>query len=309
MAVDSHVYRVTQYDPRDRDAEGAYHGPLEPVSDRGPVERAYLDAARCFLEECGVTTLIVRDPEWHRESDPDRQPLAPHHPLARILGAGAERWVDGAVLTAAEAVEVVRWMHRGEVWCRLEGGGGFALHVGWDMYMYVTAGKACPESVKAAEALGLFAEPLECSPYERDLDDIDHDARVVDASFWADVDELAAAHGAVAIVEEAAWPRRWTMTAGGTHPAPRPGSRVVVWPSWPERPGGPPPALAAVFRLVDRLTGRDSDRWRAPADIQIADGLVWRGAPAPPDLYDEPPALRGITPGPDGTVSARWPAW
>ncbi|MBO1750501.1 hypothetical protein J4G33_01655 [Actinotalea sp. BY-33] len=298
---------MTQYDPRDRDTEGVYHGALDSVSDRGPVERAYLEAARSFMEECGVTELTVRDPESHLEADPDREPLAAAHPLARILGTGLERWVDGAALSAADAIEVVRWMHRGDVWCRLEHFSGFAIHVGYDLYMYIVASKPCPKSVEAASALGVFPEPMSSSPYERDLDDMDHSARVVDASFWADVDALAAARGAVAIIEHAAWPRRWTMTAGGTHPTTRAGSYVAVWPQWPERLTGL--TLAAIPRVVYRLTGRSSYRWGVHADVQVADGLVWRGRPAPPDLYDEMPALRGVTPEPNGTVTARWHAW
>lgn len=33
-----HTYRITQYDPRDRDPSGAYIGQVDNVSDEGPLE-------------------------------------------------------------------------------------------------------------------------------------------------------------------------------------------------------------------------------------------------------------------------------
>ncbi|MFC5155229.1 hypothetical protein [Streptomyces amakusaensis] len=42
----SFVHRITKYDPADRDEHGHYTGAEEAVSDHGPVEAAYLNAAR-----------------------------------------------------------------------------------------------------------------------------------------------------------------------------------------------------------------------------------------------------------------------
>lgn len=307
MTTDTFVYRVTQYDPRDRDADGAYTGQLGWLSDEGPVEAAYLEAVRGFLDECAVVEVTVRDPEWSG-ADPDRRPLAADHPLARVLGTRAERWVDGATLTADEAVEVVRWMLRNHLWCRLEGSRGVAVHVGWDLYVYVTVDRPCVVSVAAAERLGLFPERLERSPYERGADELDPDPRVVDDSFWADVDALAERRGAVTVVEIAAWNRRWTMTAGGVHPAIRPGARVAVWPRARGRGERRPAVASAVLRLAARWTGgRSLDRW-AP-DVRVARGLVWHGKAWVDRLDDDPPAVLGVVPDPRGELTARWCAW
>ncbi|MFE7530053.1 IS1634 family transposase [Kitasatospora sp. NPDC057542] len=58
-----YVYRVTKYDPADRDEHGRYVGAEESVSDHGPVETAYLQAAAAFAEDTGVQLLSVREPQ------------------------------------------------------------------------------------------------------------------------------------------------------------------------------------------------------------------------------------------------------
>jgi hypothetical protein len=58
----SHAYRITKYDPADRDDRGAYHGSEDVSSDSGSVESAYLAAVTAFAEDTGVTRLTVRDP-------------------------------------------------------------------------------------------------------------------------------------------------------------------------------------------------------------------------------------------------------
>jgi small subunit ribosomal protein S1 len=304
------VYRVAQYDPRDRDADGTYRGAVDAENDCGPIEAAYLDAVAAFISECHVERLTVRDPEVHLEVAPDRRPLPAEHPLAVLFGPRLEGWFDGAGVRAADAAEVVRWLLREDVWCRLEDGDRVAVHVGWDMYMYVCTDRLCPSAVETTTRLGLFAESLGRSPYERDEDDLDTDARCADDSFWVDVDTLARAHGAVAIVEEAAWPRYYTMAAGGVHPTPRPGSRITVWPQWEPAPRRRlAAALDAILHSVRSSGDRTGGGPTRCEDVELAEGLVWRGTLPPPDVYEEAPALRGITPGPDGTVSARWAAW
>lgn len=57
-----YVYRVTKYDPADRDESGGYTGAEEAVSDHGPVETAYLEAVAAFAEDTGVHELTIREP-------------------------------------------------------------------------------------------------------------------------------------------------------------------------------------------------------------------------------------------------------
>jgi small subunit ribosomal protein S1 len=58
-----YTYRVTKYDPADRDERGRYVGVERSLrSDHGPVEAAYLAAVAAFAEDSGVTRLAIREP-------------------------------------------------------------------------------------------------------------------------------------------------------------------------------------------------------------------------------------------------------
>ncbi|MFI5476875.1 hypothetical protein ACIA6D_42790 [Streptomyces cacaoi] len=58
----AYVYRVTKYDPADRDEHGHYTGLEDTDSDHGEVEAAYLQAVAAFATETGVDHLDIREP-------------------------------------------------------------------------------------------------------------------------------------------------------------------------------------------------------------------------------------------------------
>lgn len=58
-----YVYRVTKYDPADRDAHGCYAGAEDTISDHGQVEAAYLQAVEAFAVSTGIDHLAVREPQ------------------------------------------------------------------------------------------------------------------------------------------------------------------------------------------------------------------------------------------------------
>jgi hypothetical protein len=151
-------FRVTKYDPANRDCRGAYaRDEWTSVSDIGRafagvvlteaeyqrVEDAYATSAVAFLREAGVSALVVAGLENHAAV-----PL----PFA-----------NGSSLGLSEVGEAVRRVLREEFWCRLEGAGAF-VHVGWDYYMYVGVPGPCPSAATLARQLGLFVEPFR-SPY------------------------------------------------------------------------------------------------------------------------------------------------
>ncbi|MGW6214059.1 hypothetical protein [Streptomyces sp. NPDC055109] len=51
------VYRVTKYDPADRDEHGHYTGTEDTVSDHGQVEGAYLQAIEAFAADTDIDRL------------------------------------------------------------------------------------------------------------------------------------------------------------------------------------------------------------------------------------------------------------
>jgi hypothetical protein len=153
-----HQYRVTKFDPAFRDASGAYTkeewtsfrdigqpkgGVTLTEEDYVCTESAYIDVAQKFIAEDGG-------------------------PALRVVGvensAGRARPpIEGEVVSERDLAAVCRSILREEFWCRLEAGGRF-LHFGYDYYMYVGVKSACPASVAAAVASGLFVERFQ-SPY------------------------------------------------------------------------------------------------------------------------------------------------
>jgi small subunit ribosomal protein S1 len=55
------------------------------------------------------------------------------------------------------------------VWCRLEVGGRFAVHVGWDQYVYIGSSEPCEQALAYTRALGLFPETPGRLPLRRRL--------------------------------------------------------------------------------------------------------------------------------------------
>ncbi|MBK8447262.1 MAG: hypothetical protein IPL41_11440 [Micropruina sp.] len=103
-----HTYRITQYDPSDRDEGGRYIGAVDSVSDEGPREAAYLDAVEAFAREVGVTHLTIRDPQV--ANSPDDAAYGAEDALVQCFGTGLEGVYDGAVVDLAAARLIVRSM-------------------------------------------------------------------------------------------------------------------------------------------------------------------------------------------------------
>lgn len=143
-------WRVTRYDPSRRDERGAYRDDTwTSVSDVGAVfcgeeltlaeyervEAAYVEAFTAFAEESNVGSLQIRNLEC------------------------ADDLKEGAMVSLVEASGIVGRMLREEVICKLETSGDeFALHVGFDLYMYVGSAQPCVAAIDRARNLGLFVE-------------------------------------------------------------------------------------------------------------------------------------------------------
>ncbi|MET9465176.1 RNA-binding protein [Streptomyces sp. NPDC006544] len=315
----THVYRVTKYDPADRAPDGTYHGPLDTDSDHGPVDAAYLAAVRAFAEESGVQRLAVREPGIGGGSLPFRPgPAAREHPLDGLFPADLTGFHDGAVVALPLALELLRRMLGGSsVWCRLATEDGFAVQVGWDQYVYVTTRAPCPGAVARTRELGLFADPIEASPYDPAFDDA-YELRPADQEFWERV-RASAARGGAGLLEEmyVDGASRWHPLGGGgpldsVRAALAPRALLNVWPALSTDIAG---LLAA---LPEEFT---SECVWEDADGRISNGLVdeddraelarllagARAAALLPICVDEhDPLFTGVLPDPDGVVRARW---
>jgi hypothetical protein len=150
-------WRVTRYDPAFRNERGAYtkdtwisigdvgevyDGETLTMQEYERVESAYRQTVKAFADEAGIEQLQVR--RWE-------------------VGEGLS---EGMVLPLVDAVAVVGRMLREEVRCKLEDPlDRFAVHVGFDLYMYIGAMGPCEHAVRRAAELGLFVDMGFVSPY------------------------------------------------------------------------------------------------------------------------------------------------
>ena len=307
-----HVHRITKYDPAHRDRQGRYTGPEDTDSDRGPLEAAYLEAVAAFAEESGVGFLSVREPGLGPE------PAADALGSADLYLGGTAGFHDGARVPLRVALELVRAMLRGGAWCRLEAEGAFAVHVGWDQYLYVSSARRCPRAVARTRALGLFPEPLDASPYDIAFDTEPGAQRIADAGFWARLHWCAAAGRAGLLEEEYATGavRRHLLTPDTVQRvraglAPR--ARLTVWPPLSRDVGA---VLSGLPREDPaELVWADAEGVVRAADIEEGTGPEQAAALAPGAraavllpvyLDDRAPLLTAVLPDPDGVLRARW---
>ncbi|MET8411792.1 S1 RNA-binding domain-containing protein [Streptomyces sp. NPDC005195] len=231
-----YVYRVTKYDPADRDQRGSYIGTEPAVSDHGPVEAAYLEAVIAFAHESGVGELAVREPHLAGFGHFGVEPPVDGSGVAGLFPDGLAGFHDGAQVPITVAAEIVRAMLRDNgAWCRLEAEGAMTVHVGWDQYLYIGTSQHCTAAVARSRALGLFPERLDASPYDFAPDDPAYVQRPADADFWARLNWVVSVHSATFLEETstanaARWHRltRDNIETVRSRLAPR--AQLTVWP-------------------------------------------------------------------------------
>jgi len=229
------VYRVTKYDPADRDERGNYIGAEDTVSDHGPVEAAYLQAVAAFAEDTGIDHLAIREPAIAGFVHFGLEPTVEGHGLAGLFPPDLAGFHDGAQVPVAIGLELIRAMLRDNgVWCRLEVEDRFAVHVGSDQYLYVGSSGPCESASARTRALGLFPERLDASPYDAAFDEPGIQ-RPADDDFWARLSWCVAA-GEAAILEEgfvgnaSRWHRLTRDTIDAVRARLTPRAMLTVWP-------------------------------------------------------------------------------
>ncbi|MFI0976171.1 RNA-binding protein [Streptomyces sp. NPDC021093] len=324
----AHVHRVTKYDPADRDEHGHYTGPEDTDSDHGEVEAAYLRAVAAFAAETGVDHLAVREPgvpslaHFGAEPPVDGYGLHGLFPPAPDAAAGPSLppgFHDGALVPLHTGLELVRGMLRDNgAWCRLEVEDVFAVHVGWDQYLYIGSDHPCEEALAGTRALGLFPERLTSSPY-----DFDPEAegagcpRPGDDAFWDDLG-AAVASGRAGVLEEmfvdgaTRWHRLTVDTLGPVRAGLAPRARLAVRPplsSDIDAVLASFPADGLVEGVWQDKDGRlhstvcDEDEFRELASrMSEASAAVLISGYEGEDL----PLYTAVMPDNDGVVRARW---
>lgn len=313
-----YVYRVTKYDPTDRDEHGRYTGAEDVVSDHGEVEAAYLEAVEAFAADTGVDRLSVREPQIPGLVHFGAEPALSDFGLDGLFPAGLAGFHDGAETQLATGLELVRVMLRdGGAWCRLEAEGAFAVHVGWDQYLYIGSNRPCEEAPARTRALGLFPERLPASPYDMDTDGEQRVQRPGDDEFWAGL-HWAAGSGRAGLLEEVyveGASRRHRLTSDTIDPvragiAPR--ARLAVWPDLSSDLDAVLGAFPADGLVEGVWQDRDGRIHSVVADEsghqELADRISGAAAAALLSVYadERVPLSTAVMPDADGVVRARW---
>ncbi|MFJ9865905.1 RNA-binding protein [Streptomyces sp. NPDC101165] len=315
----TYVYRVTKYDPAERDEHGHYTGPEDTVSDRGEVEAACLQAVAACAADTGIDHLVVREPQVPCLAYLGVEPLVEGFGLDGLFPSDMAGFHDGAQVPLDIALELVRVMLRGSgAWCRLEAEDTFAVHVGWDQYLYISSSRPCEEALARTRELGLFPEHLDASPYAFEAEEEERDIqRPGDDDFWADL-HRAVATGRAGILEETylEGASRWHHLTSDTIDAVRvglaPRARLAVWPPLSTD-------IDAVLRtlpadgLVEGLWQHDDGLIHsAVADEEEFPELTARISSAraaallPVYAGERVPLCTAVMPDDDGVLRARW---
>jgi len=311
-----YVYRVTKYDPADRDEHGHYAGTEGTVSDHGGIEAAYLQAVAAFAGDTGIGHLAVREPQVPSLAYLGVEPPVDGFGLDGLFSVGPSGFHDGAEVSLDVGLELVRVMLRGNgAWCRLEAEDTFAVHVGWDQYLYIGSSRLCEEALGRARVLGLFPERLEASPYDMAVDD--DVQRPGDDDFWAGL-RWAVTVGHAGLLEETyvEGPSRWHRLDRDTVDTVRAGlaprARLAVWPALSSDIDvvlGSLPAEGLVEGVWQEKDGRidsavvDEDEFpELAARISAADAAALLSVYA----GERAPLFTAVMPDNDGVVRARW---
>ncbi|MFF2776113.1 S1 RNA-binding domain-containing protein [Streptomyces sp. NPDC058052] len=313
-----YVYRVTKYDPADRDRHGYYDGPEPSTSDHGPVEAAYLRAVAAFAEDTGIEQLAIREPQLGGFVHFGLEPPVDGYGLAGLFPAGPAGFHDGALVSIPVATELVRAMLRDNgAWCRLEAEGAFTVHVGWDQYLYIGSNLPCEAALARSRALGLFPERLDASPYDFAPDDPTYVQRPADADFWARLHWTVSTHRAVFLEEISAsnasrWHRltRDTIETVRSQLAPR--AQLAVWPDLltdvdKAVAALPDEGLVEVIREGEdgQITSMIVDETQFEA---VTAQLAGARAAGVVSMYagEDLPSFTAVLPDRDGVLRARW---
>ncbi|MFJ3306826.1 S1 RNA-binding domain-containing protein [Streptomyces sp. NPDC086549] len=311
------VYRITKYDPADRDGHGHYIGVEKSTSDHGPVESAYLQAVAAFAAATGIDQLTIREPQVAGFAHFGLEPAVEGHGLGDLFPPDLSGFHDGAEISLSVGLELVRAMLRDNgAWCRLEAEDTFAVHVGWDQYVYISSDKPCESALARTRALGLFPERLQASPYEADFDEPGVQ-RPADEDFWGHLRWSIAMRQAVVLEEgyvdnASRWHRVTPNTLDTVRAELTPRAKLTVWPDLASD------VQAVLATLPDEglvelvwedgngaitSTIVDETESRALA-VRVAGARA--AAALPLDVDSRHPLCTAVMPDRDGVLRARW---
>ncbi|WP_406729453.1 RNA-binding protein [Streptomyces sp. GD-15H] len=298
-------------------SHGHYTGPEDTGSDHGEVEAAYLQAVAAFACDIGIDHLAVREPQVPSIAHFGVEPPVDGFGLDGLFPFGLTGFHDEAEVPLDIGLELVRAMLRDSgAWCRLEVEDMFAVHVGWDQYLYISSSRPCKEALARTRTTGLFPERLSASPYGFETEE-GGVQRPGDDDFWADL-HRAVADGSAGILEETylEGASRWHhLTCEGVDTvraglAPR--ARLAVWPPLSSDVDAVLGALPAEGLVEGVWQDEEGHIFSAVADEDDFPNLTAQIGSAPAaallSFYagERVPLFTAVMPDNDGVLRARW---
>lgn len=163
-------YRVTKYDPKERNGHGVYvvedwisssnigdsiNGQILTLDNYLQSENNYVRCIKQLLSLSEISDLKVASLEDYREGDG-----AEYYATFGDTSYGL-KFKEGQVVSGEFISNIIRLALREELWCKLECSNGF-IHFGHDFYCYVGISTAI--DIETVQIPGIFIEKFE-SPY------------------------------------------------------------------------------------------------------------------------------------------------
>lgn len=166
-----HRYRITKYDPKNRNSKGhytkdewisvsdignTYEGKELSLSDYLMVEDKYSDAVEGIMTETKVAALEIKEFEKHDFSSINNGDSDKHRRMYDSLE-------EGMTIIRDDIALVIKLILRENVWAKLVSP-ELEVHFGYDYYMYVCCKYPLKKAVDQINESGLFVESIR-SPY------------------------------------------------------------------------------------------------------------------------------------------------
>ncbi len=175
-----YFYRVTKYNPANRNEKGYYlfqnewicysqigkkcDGTLLTIDKYLEIEDKYINSIILFMQCNQIESLKVAgglEKSWNPAEDPNS---------TKEMIDLFNKVKNGDILNIDQIKDFSRLALRKYVWCKLENDDVMFVHFYFDYYMYIGSQRECEKTIEQIQKSGLFVEDFK-SPYHPDYDD------------------------------------------------------------------------------------------------------------------------------------------
>lgn len=169
-------WRITKYNPKNRDHNGFYllkdewtsyseigniiDGTTFTYKEYLEVENSYIASIILFMKCNNLDSLKITNIEKYHEF------LNNDQYLSENMKNDFDFIKNGLDIDRDKIDSISRLVLREKLWCKFESKDMF-VHFGWDYYMYIGSSKTCEKYIEKIRELGLFVEEY-VSPYSQE---------------------------------------------------------------------------------------------------------------------------------------------